>query len=109
LDVHAEVDETELSRVRDAFKTGLRVPSYDLITIEGKLQITNTKKTPVQMNITKYLTGEVVESSGEPKSTKTAKGLKSLNPEAKLDWDKTIPAGQVLKLRYVYKLYVRSQ
>jgi len=109
LDVHAEVDETELSRVRDAFKTGLRVPSYDLVTIEGKLQVTNTKKTPVQMNITKLLTGEVVETTGEPKTSKTAKGLKSMNTEAKLDWDKTIPAGQVLKLRYVYKLYVRSQ
>ena len=61
------------------------------------------------MNISKVLTGEVVETAGDPKTTKTAKGLKAMNTVAKLEWDKTIPAGEVLKLRYVYKLYVRSQ
>ena len=109
LDIHAEVDEIELSRVRDIFKTVPRLPGYDLVTIEGKLQITNTKKSSVRMNISKVLTGEVVETAGDPKTTKTAKGLKAMNTVAKLEWDKTIPAGEVLKLRYVYKLYVRSQ
>jgi len=109
LDVHAEADEAEVSRERGAIKNSPNYPVFDLVLLQGTLRVTNTKSVAVRLRIKKELTGDITGVSGNPVVTKTAKGLRSMNPGAKIEWNTDIDPGKSLTLSYSYKLYVRSQ
>ena len=108
LDVHAEMDESESKRERGAIKSLPSMPMYDLVTMNGTLLVSNRKPKAVHMRIKKNLNGEVVSVTNNPKTSKTATGLRTINPFSKLEWDVTVDAGKSLKLGYSYKVYVRS-
>lgn len=108
LDVRAEQDEAEVSREREAIKRNNGYPSYDLITLKGTIRIINFKGRTVSIRIKKELTGEVSATEGAPVVTKSAKGLRSMNPGQKIEWSKDVEPGKSVTLTYTYKLYVRS-
>lgn len=105
MDVRAESNEEETDRQRGALQLNNR-PVYDLVTLKGTLVMQNLKSEPVDVKVTKNLTGEVLSSEGDPKVTKTAKRLSAINPHARLEWLKTIEPGKTLTLTYQYKVYV---
>jgi hypothetical protein len=109
MDVHAEADEAEVSRERGAIKAQNGTPLFDLVTLKGTLRVTSNKPKPIKMRIKKDLTGEVIDTTGSPKVSKTAKGLRAVNPGGKIQWDVDVDAGKSTTLTYNYKLYVRSQ
>jgi hypothetical protein len=108
LDVHAEADEAEVSRERAAIKQPNGYPMYDLVTLKGTIRVSNSKPKTVTMRIKKELTGEIIATEGSPEISKTAKGLRSMNPGQKIEWNADIESGKSLTLTYSYKLYVRS-
>ncbi|MDR3689414.1 MAG: hypothetical protein P4L46_08550 [Fimbriimonas sp.] len=108
LDVHAEASESELNRQRGAIKNPGNYPLYDLVTIQGDLRIANYKAVKVHLRIKKELTGDMVAMTGNPTVVKTTKGLRSMNPGMKLEWNADIEPGKVLTITYKYNLYVRS-
>ena len=108
LDVHAEADEAEVSRERGAIKQVNGYALYDLVTLKGTLQVSNSKGKAITLRIKKELTGEIIDTQGSPKVSKTAKGLRSVNPGGKIEWDLDIESGKSTTLNYTYKLYVRS-
>ena len=108
LDVRAEGTEEEMDRKRNALTLSSPSTSYDLVTVKGTLEIKNRKSDKVKLQISKEITGEVTQVDGDPKVTKTAKGLRQINSRAILDWTKEIEGGQTLLLTYTYEVYVRS-
>jgi len=108
LDAHAEADEAEVSRERGAIKQPNNYPLYDLVTLKGTIRVVNNKSRTIKLRIKKELTGEIIATEGSPAVTKTAKGLRSMNPGQKLQWDTDLESGKSLTYTYTYKLYVRS-
>jgi hypothetical protein len=107
LDIRAESTEEEVARER----TALRLPNgstFDLVTLRGTLTAINRKTESVKLKITKNVTGEVVTAAGEPKVTKTAKGMRDVNPRSLLEWTTTVAPGKTATFTYEYKLYVRT-
>ena len=80
---------------------------YDLVFMNGTLLVSNRKPKTVYLRIKKSLSGEVVTATNEAKISKSASGLRTVNPVSKLEWDVTVEAGKSLKLGYSYKVYVR--
>ncbi len=102
--VKAEQGEYETNRVRNA--ATFYNTSYDLVTIEGKLTITNFKSEQITLEINKKLSGEVKLSRPEAKVETLAKGLKRVNPVKKLIWTIDLKAGESTQLGYTYSVYV---
>lgn len=108
LDVRAEGTEEELERQRLAIHQPNIGLYFDLVTVKGTLQVKNRKTDKVRLEISKEITGDVVAADGDPKITKTAKGLRQTNPRAIIEWSKELAAGESLTLTYTYKVYVRT-
>lgn len=95
----------EKSRVPTTIRLRNTTYNYDLVTVEGKLKINNVKKTPVEMAITRSITGEVLETSDTGKISRQGLNLQSVNPNSTVKWNVTVPSGEK-EIRYVYKVYV---
>jgi hypothetical protein len=108
LDVRAEGSEEEVERQRLAINQPSIGMYFDLVTVKGTLVIKNRKADKVKLEITKEMTGEVTAADGDPKISKTAKGLKDTNSRALIEWSKEVASGDSLTLTYTYQVYVRT-
>jgi hypothetical protein len=106
LNVQAEQAEVEVERKRNA--ANFNGTSYDLVKLRGELKLRNRLDKAIDLEITKELSGEVIERSEDAKDVQTAKGLKQINPKHVLTWMSPLKAGEELKLTYSYQLYIRS-
>jgi hypothetical protein len=106
LNVQAEQAEVEVERKRNA--ANFNGTSYDLVKLRGELKLRNRLDKAIELEITKELSGEVLERSEDAKDVQTAKGLKQINPKHVLTWMSPLKAGEELKLTYSYQLYIRS-
>jgi hypothetical protein len=105
LNVQAEQAEVEVERKRNAGQ--FNGSSYDLVKLTGELKLRNRLDRAIDLEITKELSGEVLEKSQDAKDVQTAKGLKQINPKHVLTWMSPLKAGEELKLTYSYQLYIR--
>jgi len=103
--VKTEQLELETDRQREAAR--MYGYSYDLITVEGTLSVTNFQSKDITLEITKTLSGQVKSSQPEAKVEKLARGLRRMNGVAELTWTIELGPGQKRPLGYVYDVYVR--
>jgi hypothetical protein len=103
--VKAEQVELETERKRDAAQ--LYGHHYDLVTVEGKLSVTNFQTKAITLEISKTLSGEVKSSQPEAKIESLARGLSRMNAIRKLTWTIELEPGESKQLGYVYEVYVR--
>jgi len=103
--VKAEQLELETDRKRDAAR--LYGYHYDLITVEGKLSVTNFQEKAITLEITKTLSGEVKSSQPEAKIEKLARGLRRMNGVMRLTWTVELVPSERKQLDYIYEVYVR--
>ncbi len=100
----------EKSRVRQLMKSGKPDENdnieYDLITVEGTIKLRNVKKQPVDVMITRRLSGMVAEASERGAISREGSDLQSVNPQSLVKWEFSLPPGEK-QLRYLYKVYVR--
>jgi len=106
LNITAEKAENEVDRKRDA--TVIRGYHYDLVKVQGELRIRNRLAKEVSVEITKELSGEVLDKGSNATDTKTAEGLKKVNPKHILTWTIDLKAGEEKKIAYVYQVYIRD-
>ncbi len=106
LDVHAARSEEEVSRIKQAINVS-GIGNFDLVTLKGTLEVENRKPDAVKLKIKKEITGEVISTEGSPKITKTAKGLRQMNPRSLLEWTLDVPSGKHVSVSYTYKVYIR--
>ncbi|MGO8676672.1 MAG: hypothetical protein ACLQVX_12475 [Limisphaerales bacterium] len=103
--VQAEQAELEVDRKRNAanfYGYGL-----DLVKLRGELKTRNRLDRAVTLEITKELSGEVLEASEAPRDVPTARGLQQVNPKHILTWLVELKPDDEHKLTYSYQLYTR--
>lgn len=106
LNVIAEQSEIEVDRKRDASVFhGYR---YDLVKVRGELKIRNKIDRKINMEISKQLSGEVLESIPKSEDVKTAKGLKQVNEKHLLKWEIKLDAKSEKTISYQYQVYIRN-
>ncbi|MHC4705661.1 MAG: hypothetical protein ACYS8I_01060 [Planctomycetota bacterium] len=103
--VKAEQVEFEIDRKRDAMR--MYGDHFDLITVQGKLSVTNFLPKPITLEITKTLSGEVKSSQPEANIEKLARGLRRMNETAKLTWTLELKRDEHKEIAYTYDVYVR--
>lgn len=106
LNLLAEQAETEVERKRDA--TTFYGYHYDLVKVRGDLRLRNRLAKQVGVEITKELSGEVLETLPKSKDTKTAAGLKKVNPKHILTWSIDLKPGEERRISYQYQVYIRD-
>ncbi|HET6205076.1 MAG TPA: hypothetical protein VFI25_19970 [Planctomycetota bacterium] len=105
VDVQGEQAEYEVARDRGA--AHFYGSTYDRVTVKGEICATNHKREGVRLEITKQIQGEVTKNPNEAKVVQVAKGLRQVNPNARLTWTVPIDAGKRATIDYEYALYVR--
>jgi len=104
LNVLAEETELELDRQRDA--AHYHGYHYDLVKVKGEMKLLNRLDKSITVEVTKNLSGEVLECVPEAKDIPSAKGLKWVNPRHVLVWEIELKAGQEQKMSYTYEVYI---
>jgi hypothetical protein len=106
MNVLAEQAEFEEKRDRNAATFhGYR---YDKVTVRGELKIKSRLDKDVELEITKELSGELVKTEPTAKDSKSAKGLRQVNPKHNLVWEIKLKSGESKKVHYQYEVYVRN-
>lgn len=103
--VRAEQEEVEVSRERDVIH--LYGDSFDRVTIEGTLKVTNYKSEPIALEITKLLSGEVKDISPSAEDVTLAEGLARMNPHHRLTWKLDLKPGDAREVTYRYEALIR--
>jgi hypothetical protein len=102
----AEQAEVEIGRTRHAATFQSR--SYDLVKVRGELRLESKMDKSADVEVTKDLSGEILETLPDAKDVKTAKGLRHVNPRHVLTWEIQLRPGEERTLSYVYQVYIRS-
>jgi hypothetical protein len=103
--VKAEHTELEIARKREELR--LYGDYFDLITVEGKLSVTNFQQKAITLEITKTLSGNVKASEPQAAIEKQARGLRRMNGISKLTWTIELGPGESRNLSYKYDVYIR--
>jgi hypothetical protein len=106
MNVLAEEAEVEVERRRNA--ATFHGYSYDLVKVRGELKLRSRIDKPVKVEVSKELSGQVLEMLPPAKDVQTAKGLKQVNPKHVLTWEIELKPGAELKLSYQYQVYIRD-
>jgi hypothetical protein len=106
LNILAEQAESEVERKRDA--SVIHGYHYDLVKIKGELKIRNKIDKTVSVEITKELSGEVIETLPRAGDVKTARGLKQVNTKHILTWVIQLNPGEDQSVSYQYQVYFRE-
>ena len=106
LNVRAEESEVEVARTRDALR--LRHGNYDLVEVKGELKLRNGLSETIALEVTKNLTGEVIETTPQAHVLPTAKGLMSVNTKHVLTFKIDLESGNTAVLTYRYQIYIRN-
>lgn len=106
LNVAAEELELERSREEDAKE--IRGYRYDEVEIGGELKITNRTARAIRVEVTKELTGDVIETAPAASAARPlSRGLKAVNPRQELVWEIDLAPGGSRTLTYAYRVYIR--
>lgn len=106
MNVLAEESEVEIERKRNA--ATFYGYQYDLVKVKGELKLRSRLDELVNIEITKELSGEVLEKSSNAEDITTAKGFKQVNPRHILTWEIELKAGEEQQLSYTYQVYIRN-
>ncbi len=103
-DVRSSQKEMEVERKSSAAK--FFDHDYDVVTIEGTLKMTNYKKEPIKLRVTKRLIGTVLTAEENPKTEKVAEELRAVNPRTTMTWEITLMPGVKKNITYRYQVNV---
>jgi hypothetical protein len=106
LNVQADESEVEVARTRDALS--IRHNTYDLVEVKGELKLRNGLAETIALEVTKNLTGEVIETTPQAHVLPTAKGLLGVNTRHVLTFKIDLESGAAVVLVYRYKIYIRT-
>lgn len=79
---------------------------YDLVTVEGTIKLKNVKKQPVEIVLTRNVTGDVLSATENGKISREGFNLQAVNPNSIIKWNLTLPTGEK-EIKYSYKVFVR--
>jgi hypothetical protein len=106
LNVLADQAESEIERKRDA--SVIHGYHYDLVKIRGELRLRSRIDRKISVEITKELSGDLLETMPHAGDVKTAKGLRQVNSKHILTWDITLSPGDEGSVSYQYQVLFRE-
>jgi len=99
-DISVTDNEYEISRKENVIKY------YDLITIEAVINVTNYKEKEINLSVKRTITGELLRSDADWKSTSQLKSNDSKNKDNNTTWDIQLKPKETKKITYSYQIYV---
>ena len=109
-DVRIKQGEKALKKI-DRAKTltsGNNVYYYDLIMVEGQVQIKNFKTKKIDLNVRRTILGELQKSSEDWLKAERVNTNGDLNKLTDVCWETSLDPGEELKITYTYQIYVRD-
>lgn len=97
----------EKSRVTEQKLINRRTVTFDLVTLEGAIKVNNVRKQPVEIALTRTVSGQVTTISDNGTMSREGLNLQAINPNSIVKWNLTIPPGEK-EIRYTYKVYVQK-
>jgi len=79
---------------------------YHKTTVKGELMMNNHRKEKISMVIRRQFSGELLDSTGEPKCVLREEGVWSVNRRNELTWALTLNPGEERTLTYNYTVLV---
>ncbi len=105
--MNIKAEQIELEKERKHNAAQWYNTNWDLVTVEGKLSVTNNQDKPITLEVTKSLSGEVKAMQPEAKLEKLAKSLRMVNANNRLTWTIELGPGEQKEIGYTYEVYVR--
>ena len=105
--MNIKAEQIELEKERKHNAAQWYNTNWDLVTVEGKLSVTNNQDKPITLEVTKSLSGEVKAMQPEAKLEKLAKSLRMVNANIRLTWTIELGPGEQKEIGYTYEVYVR--
>ena len=81
--------------------------SYDLVTVEGQIQLKNYKDKEIKLSIVRNVSGETKSSDLPWKTVEKVNVSNYINKSTEICWDLTLKAGEERTITYTYNVYVR--
>ena len=81
---------------------------FDLVTLEGILQLRNYETRDVQIQIVNGVPGEPIEADGTVKMSLDPTKLRLLERTGSITWTVALKPQEEKTLKYIYKRYVKS-
>jgi hypothetical protein len=81
---------------------------FDLVTIQGAITVKSFEKQPVELVISKAVTGKPITCSHDGILRSDASKLRLVEREGMIDWSVKLNPGEEVKLVYTYERYVPS-
>ncbi len=82
--------------------------NYNLITVEGKIEVKNYKNIAVKVQIKREVIGEMLKTNIDWKTTKKIDMYNVLNNRNDVEWKVDLEAGKSKEITYTYQIYVRE-
>ena len=110
-DVIVRSSESQKARKKDDKKvmSGSYDFFYDLVTVNAEIELQNFKNTPIQLEIKRTITGELVETSSDWQAVRTPISQNNQNGTNQVLWTVKINAGEKKTIAYSYKMYVEHR
>lgn len=96
----------EKSREPKQIRQSGSIYEYDLVTVEGTIKVRNVKKQPIEIVLTRNVTGDVILAGENGKISREGFNLQAVNPNSLIKWNLTLPTGEK-EIKYSYKVFVR--
>lgn len=109
LDIASTVTEEEESIERGATKDRNGNPVLDLVTVTGKISISNFKDKEINIELTKDVLGEFLQLSDNGSSSKSVRDQSDSNPTSTGKWSLKLAKGAKKEITYSYKVLVQSR
>jgi hypothetical protein len=101
-DMEEEKDREEDAKEQDKI-------SYDMITVEGKIDVQNNKDEALTLDIRRPITGTLIRSDLQWTFTKDVTMHSALNPQNQVKWEVPLKAAEKKTITYRYKILVPKQ
>ena len=79
---------------------------FDLVTIESKITIKNSKKKDIKLNVNRVVEGELLNSSHKW-NVNYLNIYKVQNKTNKIEWETDLKAEESKEIKYKYSIYIR--
>ena len=96
----------EKSREQRTMRYGGSNYTFDLVTVEGTINVRNIKKENISVVLKRRLVGEVISAEKGGKFSREGFNLQAVNPNSVIKWNLELPSGKN-EIKYTYKIFVR--
>ena len=100
-------DIEKMTETKENFKK-INGYDYNLITVEGKIEVKNYKNIVVKVQLKREIIGELLKTNIDWKTTKKVDMYNVLNTKNEVEWKVDLEAGKSKEIVYTYQIYVRE-